>query len=404
MTTSSLTPSALSSRLPEHRRSGWPRGAAVAVAGLLSLLSLSGQGHAQPAVPFLSFVSERDGQRDVYRIAGDGRGEQRLTSGPEDESNGPSTPDGKHLLITVAAPKDAMAGFRFWLLPLSAMATPVSLRSSVRDRGLGLLPAPRALLRDPSFLPDGQRLVFESEPDVDPATAPRGLREIFVTSLADARSARPALRQLSRNPEGNFAPTVCGRSDYIAFTSSRDRRSELYRMRVDGSDVRRLTYCRGSKWQPTCSPDGLRIFFVSDRDGADRIYSVHRNGSEPTRLTRQSLDPTLVEDSPSVSPDGRKLAYVLRAAGLGARLHVLDLPSQRDCEVPTPPGSYASDPDWSPRRGAAGSRLAFTLQPAHRAGQPAESERQIFASDERCQPITAITTARGPNWHPLWIR
>jgi Tol biopolymer transport system component len=339
----------------------------------------------------------------VYLIGADGRGETRLTRGPEDESNGPSTPDGKHLVIASASrsPQGEAEGFHLLRLPIAA--APASPLSPMRERGLRLLPAARGLVRELGLLPDGKRLVFESVPD---GTAP-SLREIFVTSLTPEKSGRPSLRALTDNREGNFDPTVCGRTDYIAFTSSRDQQSELYRMRADGSDVRRLTYSRGSKWQPRCSPDGGRIFFVSDRDGADRIYSVLRNGSEPKRLTALGLDPARSEDSPTVSPDGRAIAYLLRGPGPSARLRVIELGSAagagQDCEVPTPPGSQASDPEWSPRRVGRLPALAFTLQPLDRGGKPAPGERQIFLSDARCGPVAQVTSARGPNFHPLWL-
>lgn len=413
MTWLSPTPSALSNprRRPTAHLLRGALGRGLASLGLASLgLWAHGpwgevRAQSKPVPPRLSFVSERDGQRDVYLIGGDGRGETRLTFSPEDESNGPSAPDGTRLLVTIGSAEERRAthGFRFALLPLVRSATTSPL-SPLRDRGLDLLSGSRAWLREPSFLPDGKRLVFESEPD----TSQSGLREIFLVQWDAGPGRRPTLRQLTQNREGNFEPTVCGKTDYIAFTSSRDQKSELYRMRTDGSDLRRLTYAAGSKWQPRCSPDGVRIFFVSDRDGADRIYSVHKNGSEPKRLTRAGLDPTLSEDSPALSPDGRKVAYVRRGATLGARLHVLDQATERDCEVPTPPGSRASDPDWSPRAGDGTSRLAFSLQPAAHtdagAAAPASPKRQIFVSDDRCARITPLTTARGPNWHPLWIR
>lgn len=365
----------------------------------------------------------------MYLIAVDGRFEQRLTHSAADESNGPVTPDGRHILVTAeASPPTAGGdkGFRFLLLPLSAGHQGGGLPLA-RDPGTALLPTPRASLRQPQFLADG-RLVFESEPQ-DPSL---GLRELFVLSqIGSSASGRPALRALTQNREGNFGPSLCARSDYVAFTSSRDRTSEVYRMRVDGSDVRRLTYSQGSKWGTRCSADGQRIFFVSDREGADRIYSVLRNGSEPRRLTNRDLESTRIEDSPTPSPDGRKLAYVLRGAGLGARLRILDLRSGRDCELPTPPGSRSSDPDWSTPRENAPPRLAFTLQPADStptgapnsiptaapnpapapapnsapaaASNSAPTRRQIFLADADCRGMTQLTHAPGPNWHPLWL-
>ncbi|HNF96289.1 MAG TPA: hypothetical protein PK493_03295, partial [Pseudomonadota bacterium] len=52
------------------------------------------------AAAALSFISERDGNREVYVIAADGSGERRITRSGDADYNGPITPDGKYLLVT----------------------------------------------------------------------------------------------------------------------------------------------------------------------------------------------------------------------------------------------------------------------------------------------------------------
>lgn len=356
--------------------------------GLLLLSVLLAPGAA--AQGLLSFISERDGSRDVFLIGADGRGERRLTSGPGDENNGPVTPDGKHLLLTTGE-GDAERGerrFRFFLQPLpepqSAARAPEPLRP--------LLP-PRAALLSPSFTPSGEHLLFEAESE--------GLRDVFRLSLRGR--AAGAAQQLTHNREGNFHPAACPRGDWVVFTSSRDRVSELYRMRSDGSDVRRLTYSPGSEWQPRCAPDGSRIYFVSDRDGADRIYSVHINGSEPRRLTRRDLQVHVVEDAPALSPDGRYVAFVLRSPQQPARLHWVDLKTGAEAELPTPADRAAREPAWSPLRPGRPPQLAFTLSAVTNTAA-ARAATQIYVTDPERRAVEPVTTARGPNWHPLWIR
>ncbi|HRI53410.1 MAG TPA: hypothetical protein PLW65_24860, partial [Pseudomonadota bacterium] len=190
----------------------------------------------------LSFISERSGNRDVYLIAADGNSEQALTRSAAHESNLALTPDGRYLLLAAAqggAERDRR--FRFALAPLA----PGLPRQPLGALPPALFPA-RAVLLNPSFAPDGKSLYFESESS--------GLRDLFQLPLTPSYRAAGEPRQLTRNPEGNFAPSVCARGDFLAFTSSRDRVSELYRMRRDGSDLRRLTYSAGSEWQPRCHP------------------------------------------------------------------------------------------------------------------------------------------------------
>lgn len=321
-------------------------------------------------------------------IAADGQSEQALTRSAAHESNLALTPDGRYLLLAAAqgsAGRDRR--FRFALAPLE----PDLPRQPLGALPPALFPA-RAVLLNPSFAPDGKSLYFESESS--------GLRDLFQLPLTPSYRAAGEPRQLTRNPEGNFAPSVCARGDFLAFTSSRDRVSELYRMRRDGSDLRRLTYSAGSEWLPRCHPSGERIYFVSDREGADRIYSVHVNGAEPRRLTRRDLDPALVEDAPTISPDGRHLAFILRGAGVGARLHVVELATGAELAVATPAGLRASEPAWSLGHGGRPLRLAVTL-----GGEPGGAVTpQVYVTDPQYHGVQQLTRAPGPNWHPLWVR
>ena len=56
------------------------------------------------------------------------------------------------------------------------------------------------------------------------------------------------------------------------------------------------------------SGDGRSIFFVSDRGGAPQIYKVGASGGNAERVTFTGT----YNISPSVSPDGRWLAYISR--------------------------------------------------------------------------------------------
>ncbi|MCU1350555.1 MAG: serine/threonine protein kinase [Acidobacteria bacterium] len=66
----------------------------------------------------------------------------------------------------------------------------------------------------------------------------------------------------------------------------------------NGGDVRSLT--RGTpNWDPTVSPDGRRLAFVSDRSGAPEIWTSDINGTGATRMTHGGT-----AGSPSWFPDG----------------------------------------------------------------------------------------------------
>jgi len=60
---------------------------------------------------------------------------------------------------------------------------------------------------------------------------------------------------------------------------------DIYTVRVDGSDLRRLTHTPGYDAEGTLSPDGRTIVFTSVRDGDLEIYTMRTDGTHLRRLT-----------------------------------------------------------------------------------------------------------------------
>jgi Tol biopolymer transport system component len=99
--------------------------------------------------------------------------------------------------------------------------------------------------------------------------------------------------------------------ELIAFSSKRDGDFELYVMRPDGSGLRQLTHNVATEENqardesPSWSPDGKRIAFVSTRDhpgnplSSNEIYVIDADGSDERRLTanrRGDLSPVWTID------------------------------------------------------------------------------------------------------------
>jgi TolB protein len=105
----------------------------------------------------------------------------------------------------------------------------------------------------PSFAPDGKRLVFRSfGPDGD-----NGLRILnFETNAVTTLT----------NGYDNF-PLWSPRGDLIMFSRLADGDYEIYTIKPDGTNAKRLSYAHGNDAHQGWSPDGERIVFASSRMG-----------------------------------------------------------------------------------------------------------------------------------------
>lgn len=102
----------------------------------------------------------------------------------------------------------------------------------------------------------------------------------------------------------------------IAFVSDRDGNLEIYTMRPDGREVRRLTHHPADDISPCWSPDRTRIAFVTNRDGDHEVYTMDADGGNPRNLTQ---NPGGLDGGPAWSPDGSQIAYVVGGEDIAVR-------------------------------------------------------------------------------------
>jgi len=108
---------------------------------------------------------------------------------------------------------------------------------------------------------------------------------------------------MNRDGEGGIAWMSDGR---IVYTSDAQGNQDIWIMRPDGNNKRRLTTFDGTDILPTVADNNDKyIVFVSvDTTGADTIWRMDIDGGHPTQLTFGNL-----ARDPKVSPDGRWILY-----------------------------------------------------------------------------------------------
>ncbi len=234
---------------------------------------VSGVAEAQPPIwapgsDRIAYVSEADGDPDIYMVELSGRQKTRLTFNPARERVGDWSPDGEWLVFT----------------------------ESGHD---GLL------LRNPNGV---NRIELTGGSDSDPVWSPKGDRLAFLRQSDDGRDLyvlRPTNSNdwtddtdevaVSRAEHDESAPAWSANGRRLAFVVHYDDQTEIFTVNVDGSERERLTQNTADDLMPVWSETGDKIAFVSYAYGNAEILYMNGDGSEQMRLT--------VSDAKDAQPD-----------------------------------------------------------------------------------------------------
>ena len=136
-----------------------------------------------------------------------------------------------------------------------------------------------------SWTTDG-RVVF--------AAVSGGISDLWIMK-ADGTEARP----LTSGGGLNVFPATSPDGKYIVFVSGRTGSPHIYRMNIDGGDLKQLTVEAG-ELSPAVSPDSQWVIYNSVAD--NNLWKVSIDGGTPVRLTQK------LAGQPTVSPDGKLIA------------------------------------------------------------------------------------------------
>jgi TolB protein len=151
--------------------------------------------------------------------------------------------------------------------------------------------------------------------------------------------------------------------------------SEIYLMNADGSGLRELTRDDVRENSPSWSPDGRRIAFLGSG-----IRVVNADGSGLHRLTRKGWG----NFTPAWSPDGQKIAFVRRGDG-NLEIYVMNADGSGQRRL-TRNTVRDTDPVWSPD----GRRIAFV------------SNWQLWAMNVDGSGLRRLTLNGARNVAPAW--
>jgi Tol biopolymer transport system component len=242
----------------------------------------------------LAFVSERDGNAEIYVMNADGSEQENLTRQPASDSHPSWSPDGRKL---------AFVSRRDGNSEIYVM--------NADGSGLRNLTRTPSADRDPAWSPDGRAIAFVQECMPRPGD-PRwrcGATYLYVVN-ADGSGLRRLTtgRGHSSNPSWSADGKTIRYGGYLVY--------------ADGSGSKKLHEARiwtnrNIALDGVWSPDGQRIAAVSVANSPSRrnptklgLWVTNADGSNARRVAAKAT-----EGDPAWSPDGRRIAF--RGLGIG---------------------------------------------------------------------------------------
>jgi len=232
------------------------------------------------------------------------------------------------------------------------------------------------------FSADGQRLIYQVTSD---PSSPASCDQIY-TMRVDGSDKRK-ISNGGRTTCGYFYPdgqTLLYASTHLRSPDCPPRPSfakgyvwpiyagyDIFRARPDGSGLQRLTSTPGYDAEATIGPNG-RIVFTSVRDGDMEIYSMNADGSDVRRLTNRPGP----DGGPFFSADGRQVVFRGREIAAGPELDDYRSLLKEELWRPTTLEIFVMNPDGSNLRQVTRAGGANFAPFFHRDGK-----RIIFASN-----------------------
>jgi Tol biopolymer transport system component/DNA-binding winged helix-turn-helix (wHTH) protein len=267
----------------------------------------------------LAFVSDRDGNAEIYSINIDGTDLRRLTFDPKTEYHPSYSPDGTRILF--GSDRENENGDLYVMNTDGSGVVKVAGWDKSNEASS---PA--------SWSPDGTKIVFYSDrngkDDIYVASA-EAIRPRLVLADADADLCVPVY-----SPDGARIGYSRRLGDKTGELWVSDRETAKTRI------VRKTELAVSAHW----SPDGSWLVYADRAAGNSEIFRIRPDGSELENLTNQPS----ADSGSSISLDGSQIAFLSdRGEPAGWQIYVMNFDGS-DAHPLTPRKGWEGDPVWSP--------------------------------------------------------
>lgn len=330
------------------------------------------------ATGYILYVSNLDGQMNLYMTTPDGVEQKRFTASSSSDSTPRISPDGTR----VAFVSTVDGNMDIYVLDIASLVSTRITSAPQKDSA-------------PSWSVDGTMLAFESFRDgnfeIYVAEA-KGSTQTNLTENPDffqrqQPQGESQQTRLTNDPGGDHSPLWSPAGKVIAFESSRSGKGNIYLLELDGK-TSPLTKSPEADFAHNWSPDGNMLAFkVAVGGDLSKICVVERSGLNERCLTNVPSE----YSSPVWSPDGKFLAANAKQPK-GYGIDVFNVADGSVTHLFNPEVDPRGAPFWSPD----GFRLVFQAKAA-------DGNMDLFSVLIPTNEFTRLTNSAAYDGEPVWV-
>ncbi|NJN78979.1 MAG: hypothetical protein HC797_00020 [Anaerolineales bacterium] len=296
------------------------------------------------------FVSNREGQMDLFITSPDGVQTSKLINNIAEDTTPRLSPDGTRVAFVSTANNNT----DIYILDLASGAVNQVTNAPEKDSS-------------PTWSPDSRQLAFESFRD--------GNFEIYITNTDGSNQYR-----LTNDPAGDSNPVWSPTSNEIAFVSNRFGNADILLTNTSGT-IFTLTTNPAPDNAPAWSPDGNLIAFQTFSGELSNLCLIGRDGLNSRCVTTNPMQ----YSSAVWSPDGAWLA----SSG-SSEIFLFNIFDSTLKQISAPNIEPRGAPAFSPD----GLRLVFQAQ--------FNSDMEIFYALIPTNEFIQLTTSSGYDGEAVW--